>query len=676
MNPEIEIKELSAKINHYNEQYYLHDQSLISDYAFDQLLKRLESLENQYPAFRLPDSPTLRVGGGIVKEFATVPHRYPMLSLGNTYSDEELLEFDERIKKLIPNTLYEYVCELKFDGVALSLRYEKGELVLATTRGDGKEGDDITANAKTIRSIPLKIHDSDIPVEFEVRGEVILPNKEFERLNSEIVEENIQREKEGKKPLTLLANPRNTASGTLKQQSSAEVAKRRLDCFVYELKGENLPFRSHAEALDVLRKWKFKVWEHSRKCADIEEVMTFVKEWGQRRHELPFEIDGMVIKINDFEQREELGFTSKVPRWAISYKYKAEAATTLLKSITYQVGRTGAITPVAELEPVLLAGTTVKRASLHNANEIERLGLRVGDWVSVEKGGEIIPKITGVILEKRDSQVADFQYIRHCPECNTELIRKEGEANHYCPNENGCPPQIKGKIEHFISRKAMNIDSLGEKTIEIFYEKGLVRDLADLYFLKFEQVRALEGFKDKSSENIIKSIEASKEKPFQNVLFGLGIRFVGETVAQKLAEYFRNIDSLAKANLEELQAVPEIGEKIAESVLAYFQDSTSQVMIQKLKEVGVQLSSTETAKTLKGNQLQGKTFIATGTLQNFQRDEIKKFVEEHGGVYVSSVSKKTNFVIIGEAAGASKIQKAEELNISMISEEEFLKMLS
>ncbi len=675
MNPEVEIKELIAKINEYNEQYYLYDRSVISDYDFDQLLKRLESLENQYPAFRLPDSPTLRVGGGIVKEFATVPHRYPMLSLGNTYSDEELFEFDERIKKLIPNTLYEYVCELKFDGVALSLRYEKGELALASTRGDGKQGDDITANAKTIRSIPLKIHDSDIPADFEVRGEVILPNKEFERLNAEIVEENIQREREGKKPLTLLANPRNTASGTLKQQSSAEVAKRRLDCFVYELKGENLPFRSHTEALEVLRKWKFKVWEHSRKCADIEEVMSFVKEWGTKRHELPFEIDGMVIKINDFEQREELGFTSKVPRWAISYKYKAEAATTLLKSITYQVGRTGAITPVAELEPVLLAGTTVKRASLHNANEIERLGLRVGDTVSVEKGGEIIPKITGVILEKRSAEVPDFQYISYCPECNTELIRREGEAVHYCPNENGCPPQIKGRIEHFISRKAMNIDSLGEKTIEVFYEKGLVRDLADLYFLKFEQIRSLEGFKDKSSENIIKSIEASKEKPFQNVLFGLGIRFVGETVAQKLAEYFRNIEALAKANLEELQAVPEIGEKIAESVAAYFQDAASQIMIQKLKEAGVQLSATETAKTLKGNQLQGKIFIATGTLQGFQRDEIKRFVEEHGGVYVSSVSKKTNFVIIGEAAGASKVQKAQELGIPMISEEEFLKML-
>lgn len=675
MNPEIEIKELTAKINYYNEQYYLHDLSEITDYEFDQLLKRLESLENQYPTFRQADSPTLRVGGGIVKEFATVPHRYPMLSLGNTYSDEELLEFDERIKKLIPNTLYEYICELKFDGVALSLRYENGELVMATTRGDGKQGDDITANAKTIRSIPLKIHDSGIPADFEVRGEVILPNKEFERLNEEIVEENLQREREGKKPLTLLANPRNTASGTLKQQSSAEVAKRRLDCFVYELRGENLPFRTHIEALDTLRKWKFKVWEHARKCADIQEVMTFVKEWGQRRHELPFEIDGMVIKINDFEQREELGFTSKVPRWAISYKYKAEAATTLLKSITYQVGRTGAITPVAELEPVLLAGTTVKRASLHNANEIERLGLRVGDTVSVEKGGEIIPKITGVVLEQRSPKSPDFQYITHCPECHTELIRREGEAVHYCPNENGCPPQIKGKIEHFISRKAMNIDSLGEKTIEVFYEKGLVRDLADLYFLKFEQIRALEGFKDKSSENIIKSIEASKEKPFQNVLFGLGIRFVGETVAQKLAEYFRHIDALANANLEELQAVPEIGEKIAESVHAYFRDSASQAMLQKLKEVGLQLSSTETAKTLKGNHLQGKTFIATGTLQNFQRDEIKKFVEEYGGVYVSSVSKKTNFVIIGEAAGASKVQKAQELNIPMISEDEFLKML-
>ncbi|MBX2841829.1 MAG: NAD-dependent DNA ligase LigA, partial [Flammeovirgaceae bacterium] len=559
------IIDLSKKINHYNFQYYQNSISEISDFDFDMILNELIDLEKAFPQFKLEDSPSQRVGGTITKSFASVKHKYPMLSLGNTYNEQDLKDFNERIEKAIGSE-FEYICELKFDGVAISLIYENGKLVTAVTRGDGVHGDDITQNAKTIPNIPLSVPFKET---FEVRGEVFLTKKRFEELNVQIAEENIKREKDGKKPSKLLANPRNATSGTLKMQDSSIVAKRKLGCFAYSLLGKNLGFNSHSDSLTQLEKWHFNVSDSYKKCKDIQEVINFINDWEIKRDKFPVETDGIVLKVNDFKQQEILGFTAKSPRWAIAYKYKSESASTILESVSFQVGRTGSITPVANLKPVLLAGTTVKRASLHNANEIERLDLHEGDSVYIEKGGEIIPKITGVNIAARKPSATKVQFIDNCPDCGTILIRKEGEANHYCPNLNGCPTQLKGKIEHFIQRKAMNVESLGPETIDQLFQKNLVKTPADLYFLSKDNLMGLERFGEKSADNLLSGLQKSKEISFQRVLFALGIRFVGATVASKLAMHFQNIDKLLAASREELLEVEEIGEKIADSLIEF-----------------------------------------------------------------------------------------------------------
>jgi len=662
-----QIEELSQKIIYYNDKYYQEHISEISDYEFDMLLEELLKLEIQFPEHKAPDSPTSRVGGGITKEFASVKHKYPMLSLGNSYSEQEVRDFDERVKKVL-NTQddIEYVCEMKFDGVSMSLTYENGILKQAVTRGDGVQGDDVTTNIKTIKTIPLKLKTSDYPAIFEVRGEVFMSKQNFEKLNKD-------REDIGE---TLYANPRNTASGTVKLQDSAEVARRGLDCFLYFLLGENLPHQSHSEALESLSKWGFRVSDTYRKCKNIDEVLEYVKEWDQKRHTLPVETDGAVIKVNHFDKQEELGLTAKSPRWAIAFKYKAESVGTILQDITYQVGRTGAVTPVAELKPVQLAGTTVKRASLHNANEIERLGIRVGDTVFVEKGGEIIPKVTGVDLSKRSASSLPLVYIQNCPECNTTLIRKEGEALHYCPNEKGCPPQIKGKIEHFVQRKAMDITSLGEKIIEQLYNAGLIKNIADLYDLKQSQLEALDRMGEKLASKIIKNIEESKMIPFERVLFALGVRFVGATVAKKLADYFENIDALAQASVETLTQVPEIGERIAQSVVEYFKEPDGQLIVQRLKTAGLVLVSQKQAVEQKSSNLEGKTFVVSGVFSQFSREGIESEIEAHGGKLLSGVSGKLDYLVAGDKMGPSKLEKAQKLGIKIISEEEFIKMIS
>jgi DNA ligase (NAD+) len=660
----LRIKDLTEKINHYNFQYYQNSISEISDFDFDLLLQELIDLEKKFPELKSPDSPTQRVGGTITKEFQTVTHKYPMLSLGNTYSFEELKDFDNRIKKAIGND-YQYFCELKFDGVALSLTYQHGKLVRAVTRGDGVRGDDITTNAKTIRSIPLVLKGNDYPEEFEVRGEAFLPTEEFQRIN-------IEKEQAGE---PLMANPRNGASGTLKMQDSSIVAKRRLDCYLYQFLSDEEEYTTHEQTIKHMEKWGFNVSPTYKKCNTIEEVFDYINEWETKRFKLPLDTDGIVVKINDFAQRRELGFTAKSPRWAIAYKYKAQSAATVLNSISYQVGRTGAVTPVANLKPVLLAGTTVKRASLHNSNEIKRLDLRLGDTVYVEKGGEIIPKVTGVDLSKRNPDWPEINYVTHCPECGTELIRKEGEANHYCPNEKGCPPQIKGRIEHFIQRKAMNIDSLGERTIDALYNLNLVKDPADLYSLTYEDITRMEGFKATSTNNLLNGIAKSKEIPFKNALYAIGIRYVGATVAEKLANYFKDIDSISKASFEELIAVPEIGDKIAESVLKYFADPDNRIFIERLKQAGVQLQSKEEKIETESNLLDGKTFVISGVFANFERDDLKAKIEANGGKVLSSVSGKLDYLLAGENMGPSKLEKADKLGVKIISEDDFLKMI-
>lgn len=680
MNSKERIKELTEKLNYYNHQYYQNSVSEVDDFTFDQLLAELIQLEIANPALKLPDSPSARVGGTINKEFATVAHKYPMLSLGNTYSEQELTEFDERVKKGLLGKPYEYICELKFDGVALSMTYENGLLVKGITRGDGTKGDDITANVKTIRSLPIRIQAENIPAEFTVRGEGFMPLSTFEKINKE-------KEDLGEQ---LLANPRNAASGTFKQQDSSAVAERNLDCYLYSFLADNEVFSTHEESLIALSKWGFNVSKTWKKCYSIQECFDFINYWETKRHELPLNTDGIVLKINSFEQQLELGFTAKSPRWAISFKYKAENKSTLLKGITYQVGRTGAITPVADLEAVQLAGTTVKRASLHNANEIERLDLHVGDYVCVEKGGEIIPKITAVDLTKRQSNSAPYQYITHCPECNSELVRKEGEANHYCPNEKGCPTQIKGRLEHFIHRKAMNIDSLGEGKIELLFDKNLVRNPADLYDLNYKDLFGLEktiydeetgkskkiGFKEKTVENILKALEESKNIPFKSVLFAIGIRFVGATVAEKLANHFKTIDKLAEANIEELLSVAEIGERIAKSVIDYFAYPENALIIDRLKTAGLQLTAIEEDFVQESNLLEGKSFLYTGTFVNFGREELEAKIEANGGRFVSGVSSKLDYLIVGDKAGASKLEKANKLGVKMIGEDEFVDMIS
>lgn len=658
------IQALSDQINYHNHLYYNQNKSEISDFEFDQLLRSLIDLENQFPEWKTPDSPTQRVGGTITKEFENVVHQYPMLSLGNTYSTEELLEFDARVAKGLEGESYEYFCELKFDGVSISLIYENGMLVKGITRGDGVRGDNVIANVKTIRTLPLKVKET-TPDRFEVRGEVFLSKEVFKQLNKE--QEDIGEE--------TYANARNTASGTLKMQDSAEVAKRKLDCYLYYLLGEDLDVTTHEAAIHQLEKWGFQVSPTYQKCSSIQDVINYIATWEKKRADLPLETDGVVIKVNSLAQQQRLGATAKVPRWAISFKYKAESISTRLNGITYQVGRTGAVTPVAELEPVLLAGTTVKRASLHNANEIARLDLHLGDFVFVEKGGEIIPKVTGVDLAKRTTSSESIVYITHCPECGTELIRKEGEANHYCPNDAGCPPQIKGKVEHFIQRKAMDIDSLGEQTIRQLFELGLVKTPADLYDLKKEDLLRLDKVKEKSAQNMLAGIEASKAAPFEAVLFAIGIRFVGKTVAEKLAGYFKNMDNLAKATYEQLLEAPEVGEKIAASVVQYFQSEDNQREVQRLKAAGLQMESSEQQPTLLSNQLDNHSFVISGTFENYERDQLKDIILANGGRVLSSVSGKLDYLLAGDNMGPSKLEKAQKLGVKIISLAEFEQML-
>lgn len=660
-----EIAEITKKINHYNEQYYLHDNSEVSDYEFDMLLEKLIQLENQFPEYKYPDSPSQRVGGTVTKEFETVYHKTPMLSLGNTYSKEELEDFDRRVAKGLEGQEYEYFCELKFDGVALSLTYENGYLVRGVTRGDGVRGDDITNNVRTIRSIPLRLK-GDYPEEFEARGEAFMPNSVFVQLNKERLEV-------GEEPY---ANARNTTSGTLKMQDSAAVAKRKLDCYLYSMTGNNIGVDTHSGAIQKLIDLGFNVSRTFRKCSNISEVLDYINEWEHKRLELPLITDGIVIKVNSTEQQEQLGFTAKSPRWAISYKYKSENAVTQLKEITYQVGRTGAITPVAELAPVLLAGTTVKRASLHNANEIQRLDLRVGDMVFVEKGGEIIPKVTGVDLTARTPGQEPVTYISQCPACGNELIRYEGEAVHYCPNTKGCPPQIKGRIEHFIQRKAMDINTIGERTIHLLYEKGFVKSPADLYDLTFEDIYQLEGFKELSSKNLLKGIETSKDTPFANVLFGLGIRFVGKTVAEKLAAHFKSIDNIIAADFDTLIAVPEIGERIASSIIQFFSDPANVEEVNRLQAAGVNMELAESDNTQISDILAEKTFVISGVFERYSRDELKAAIQDNGGKVISAISGKLDYLLAGDKMGPAKKEKAEKLGVNIISESDFEAMIN
>ncbi len=661
------IKDLSTAINQHNYNYYVLSNPTISDYEFDMLLEELQKLESLFPQFADENSPTKRVGGSITKNFETVKHKYTMLSLSNSYSKEEIADFENRIKKLVDGDI-EYVCELKYDGVAIGITYKNGKLFQAVTRGDGFQGDNITENVKTIRSIPLQLK-GDFPDEFEIRGEVFMPKKVFEQLNKE-------KEEIGEQ---LYANARNTASGTLKMQDSSIVAQRKLDSYLYFVLGDNLPFNTHFEAIEKAKEWGFKVPLSEKKfiakCNSVDEIFEFINYWDKARHELDFDIDGVVIKVNSYDKQQELGMTAKSPKWAIAYKFKAEQAKTKLLEITYQVGRTGAITPVANLQPVLLAGTTVKRASLHNADQIEKLDIRINDTVLVEKGGEIIPKIVGVEATQRDIFSEPVTYITHCPECNTALVRTEGDAKHFCPNEWGCPPQIKGKITHFINRKAMNIDGLGEETIDLLVDKNLITNSADLYELTFEQLFELEGFKEKKVQNILNGLDKSKEVPFERVLFAIGISYVGETVAKKLAKHFKNIENIANATIEELMVADEIGDKIAESIIQFFANETNQTLINQLKEKGLQFSLSEEQLANTTNKLEGLTFVVSGVFSLFSRDELKHTIEQNGGKVSGSISKKTSYVVAGENMGPSKLQKAQDLGVEIINENRFAEMI-
>jgi DNA ligase (NAD+) len=661
-----EMDALVAELNQHNYNYYVLAMPTIGDYEFDKKLKHLTELERANPDFADPNSPTQRVGGDITKNFITVQHKYPMLSLGNTYNEQDLRDFDERIRKAIGDN-FQYVCELKFDGLSISLTYENGKLLRAVTRGDGTKGDDVTNNVKTIHTIPHQIKSKEAPDHFEIRGEIFMHKAAFLRLNA-------AREELGEIPY---ANPRNFASGTIKMQDSGEVAKRPLDGFIYFLYTDKNEFKTHWESLNSVKDWGFHVCEHNRLVNNIDDVLAFIHHWENERFKLSYDIDGIVIKVNSYAQQQELGFTSKSPRWAISYKYKAAEVETILEKVTYQVGRTGAVTPVANLKPVLLAGTTVKRATLHNANEIDRLDLHEGDTVFVEKGGEIIPKIIKVNLDKRLAGAVRVEYLHNCPECGTELIRKEGEAVHYCPNDEGCPPQIVGKIQHFISRKAMNIDGLGDETIETFFRNGLVNHISDLYtiYQKSDQLKSLERFGERSIENMLAGIEKSKEMPFEKVLFGLGIRYVGETVAKKLAAGVKNIDNLSNATFEELIAIDEIGQRIAESIIEYFGNQEHLKQIELLKLAGLAFEIEEKVITLDSDTLIGKTFVISGVFENYSRDELKDLIEANGGKILSSISAKLNFLVAGDNMGPSKLEKATKLNIPIISDAEFLKMI-
>jgi len=660
------MDELINLINKYNEAYYQNHESLISDFDFDQLLKELQRLEVENPLFALLDSPTKKVGGTITKQFKSVTHRFPMLSLGNTYSENDLKEFDARIKKVLGDEEYEYICELKFDGVALSFWYENGKLIKGVTRGDGTRGDDITNNVKTIKSIPHFISNNTLPVEFELRGEGFMPNHIFEQINHE---RNIAGE-------PLLANPRNSASGTFKMQDSAVVAQRNLDCYIYAYLGFDNPFQTHEESLLKLSELGFPISPTWKKCANIDSVLAYIDKWATKRNELPLNTDGIVIKINDFGQQERLGFTAKSPRWAISFKYPSEIAKTEILSISYQVGRTGNITPVANLNPVYLAGTMIKRASIHNANEMNRLDLYEGDIVMVEKGGEIIPKITGVDVSLRNPEKSKFMFPINCPDCQSELVRLEGEANHYCMNDSMCPTQIKGKIEHFIQRKALNIENLGVETIDLLFEKSLIRDSSDLYSLTNIDLIGLEGFQSKSIQNILSSIEKSKTIPFRRVLFGLGIRHVGATIAEKLVIEFKSIKNLMAASYEELIAVPEIGDRIALSIISFFNKSENLELIERLENYNVQLSEEILEQEKESASLEGKSFVISGVFKNFDRDGLRDKIVVNGGKVVSSISAKLDYLIAGDNMGPSKLEKANQLSIKIINEEEFLNLLN
>lgn len=669
-NAKARIEELSKELEQHNYNYYVLDKPTISDFEFDKLLEELIALEKQFPEFLKPESPSQRVGGQITKEFKSVKHKYPMLSLSNSYDREDVEDFDRRVREGLGfgNDLFgteiDYVCELKFDGLSIGLTYVDGKLKQAVTRGDGVQGDDVTTNVKTIKSVPLKLK-GNYPKEFEVRGEIFLPKQVFEAINKE-------REDIGEPPL---ANPRNAASGTMKMQDSSVVAKRKLDCYLYHLLGENLPEQKHYENILAARSWGFKTSEHTKLIKGINGVLDFIAYWDKERYSLPFEIDGIVIKVNDYRQQQTLGYTAKSPRWAIAYKFKAEQVSTELQSISYQVGRTGAITPVANLKPVLLAGTTVKRASLHNADIIEKLDVRIGDHVYVEKGGEIIPKIIGVDLSKRPANSVKTVYIDKCPECGTTLVRHEDEALHYCPNEDGCPPQVKGKMEHFVARRAMNIDSLGGETIEQLYKAGLIKNIADIYDLKKEQLLPLERMAEKSAQNLIAGIEASKQVPFERVLFAIGIRHVGETTAKKIARKVRSIDVLMNSTKEQLLTIDEVGEIIADSIADHFSNPEHKRIIERLKEKGLQFEMSGDLQQTGSDKLKDMTIVISGVFTKHSRDEYKDMIELNGGKNSGSISKKTSFVLAGDNMGPEKLKKAESLGVKIISEDDFLEML-
>ena len=655
------ITNLRAELNQHNYNYYVLDNPTISDFEFDQKLKQLQELELQHPEFFDENSPSQRVGGTITKNFETVVHEHRMYSLDNSYSKEDLQDWENRIQKVLGDVPLEYTCELKYDGASISISYENGRLLRAVTRGDGFQGDDVTHNIKTIKAVPIHLM-GDFPKKFDIRGEIILPLAGFEKMNQELIEI-------GETPYS---NPRNTASGSLKLQDSAEVAKRPLDCLLYFVIGANLPFKTQFEGLQKARDWGFKVPTQSTLAKNLNEVFDFIAYWDKHRHDLPYETDGVVIKVNDLQHQEELGYTAKSPRWAMAYKFKAEQVTTQLNSISYQVGRTGAITPVANLEPVQLAGTIVKRASLHNADQIEKLDIRIGDHVFVEKGGEIIPKI--IAVAQRGAELEPTKYITHCPECQTELVRSEGEANHFCPNFYGCPPQIIGRIQHFITRKAMDIDGLGGETVALLFNAGLVANYADLYALQKEQLLPLERMAEKSAENLIQGIENSKTIPIERVLYALGIRYVGETVAKKLAKHYKSIDAIAQASIMDLILVDEIGDKIAQSVVQFFENQENTVIINRLKHFGVQLESGAEDELL-SEKLKGKIFVVSGVFELYSRDELKKAIEDNGGKVGSSISAKTDFVIAGDNMGPAKLEKANQLKIEIISEVDFKLMV-
>jgi len=664
MNIKQQIEELRAQLRAHNYQYYVLDQPSISDFEFDMLLKQLQELEAQHPEFYDPNSPTVRVGGEVTKNFKTVVHTHRMYSLDNSYDRQDLLDWQARIVKNISDDTFSFTCELKYDGASINLTYENGQLIRAVTRGDGIQGDEVTANIRTINTIPLSLNGA-YPSSMELRGEIILPLEGFQKMNQ-------QRISEGEEPYM---NPRNTASGSLKLQDSTLVAERPLDCLIYGIASEDMNIENQMSFLQAAKQWGFKIPDTAKECKSIEEVFDFVDYWDAARHELPYETDGVVIKVNSFAHQEELGYTSKAPRWAIAYKFKAEQKSTILESISYQVGRTGAITPVANLKPVLLAGTIVKRASVHNEDQMKKLDLRIGDAVFVEKGGEIIPKIVGVDLSMRSDSTTAIEFIHQCPECHTALTKQEGDAKHYCPNTYGCPPQITGRIEHFISRKAMDIDGIGAETVQLLFQAGLISTYADLYTLRAEDVMGLDRMAEKSATNMIEGIEASKQKPFEKILFALGIRFVGETVAEKLAMAFKSIDALATATFDDLIAVDEIGERIAKSVIEFFEDLGNTMMIERLKTYGLQLALSEEKLKSQSDVLKGKVFVVSGVFSIHSRDELKSLIKDNGAKVSSSISSKTDYLVAGDNMGPSKRQKAESLGVPIISEVEFQEMI-